>query len=39
MRMVVEAMGGTATWLAEHDYDGQDLRARVATPGGTPRGA
>jgi pyrroline-5-carboxylate reductase len=35
MRMVVETMGGTASWLAEHGYDGQDLRARVATPGGT----
>jgi pyrroline-5-carboxylate reductase len=35
MRMVVETMGGTATWLAEHGYDGPDLRARVATPGGT----
>jgi pyrroline-5-carboxylate reductase len=34
MRMVVETMGGTASWLAEHGYDGQDLRARVATPGG-----
>ena len=35
MRMVVETMGGTASWLAEHGYDGQELRARVATPGGT----
>ena len=35
MRMVVETMGGTASWLAEHGYDGPDLRARVATPGGT----
>jgi pyrroline-5-carboxylate reductase len=35
MRMVVETMGGTASWLADHGYDGQDLRARVATPGGT----
>ena len=35
MRMVVETMGGTAEYLAQHDYDGPDLRARVATPGGT----
>ena len=35
MRMVVETMGGTADWLAAHGYDGPDLRARVATPGGT----
>jgi len=35
MRMVVETMGGTAAYLAKHDYDGADLRARVATPGGT----
>lgn len=35
MRMVVETMGGTAAWLAAHDYDGPELRARVATPGGT----
>jgi pyrroline-5-carboxylate reductase len=34
MRMVVETMGGTADYLARHDYDGPDLRARVATPGG-----
>ncbi|HZG49518.1 MAG TPA: pyrroline-5-carboxylate reductase dimerization domain-containing protein [Thermoleophilaceae bacterium] len=39
MRMVVETMGGTAGWLAEHGYDGPELRARVATPGGaTERG-
>jgi pyrroline-5-carboxylate reductase len=39
MRMVVETMGGTAAWLAAHDYDGPELRARVATPGGsTERG-
>jgi pyrroline-5-carboxylate reductase len=39
MRMVVETMGGTAAYLAEHGYDGPDLRARVATPGGaTERG-
>ena len=35
MRMVVETMAGTAAWLARHRYDGADLRARVATPGGT----
>jgi pyrroline-5-carboxylate reductase len=35
MRMVVETMGGTAGYLAQHDYDGPALRARVATPGGT----
>ncbi len=35
MRMVVETMGGTAAYLAQHDYDGAALRARVATPGGT----
>jgi pyrroline-5-carboxylate reductase len=35
MRMVVETMGGTADYLARHDYDGPTLRARVATPGGT----
>jgi pyrroline-5-carboxylate reductase len=34
-RMVVETMGGTAEYLARHDYDGPALRARVATPGGT----
>jgi pyrroline-5-carboxylate reductase len=39
MRMVVETMGGTADYLARHDYDGPALRARVATPGGaTERG-
>jgi pyrroline-5-carboxylate reductase len=35
MRMMVETMGGTADYLARHDYDGPGLRARVATPGGT----
>ena len=35
MRMVVETMGGTADYLAGHDYDGPALRKRVATPGGT----
>jgi pyrroline-5-carboxylate reductase len=35
MRMVVETMGGTADYLAEHGYDAPALRTRVATPGGT----
>ena len=35
VRMVVETMGGTADYLARHDYDGPALRERVATPGGT----
>ena len=35
VRMTVEAMAGTAAWLREHDYDTADIRARVATPGGT----
>ena len=35
MRMVVETMGGTAEYLAQHGYDGPGLRSRVATPGGT----
>jgi len=35
MRMVVETMGGTADYLAAHDFDGPALRRRVATPGGT----
>jgi pyrroline-5-carboxylate reductase len=35
MRMVVETMAGSAAWLARHDYDGADLCARGATPGGT----
>ena len=34
MRMVVETMGGTADYHARHGYDGPELRARVATPGG-----
>jgi pyrroline-5-carboxylate reductase len=34
VRMVVETMGGTADYLAQHDYDTRGLRARVATPGG-----
>jgi pyrroline-5-carboxylate reductase len=38
-RMTVETMAGTAAWLGRHDYDLEDLRARVATPGGaTERG-
>jgi pyrroline-5-carboxylate reductase len=38
-RMTVETMAGTAAWLRRHDYDLEDLRARVATPGGaTERG-
>jgi pyrroline-5-carboxylate reductase len=35
VRMVVETMGGTAAYLAAHDYDTAAIRARVATPGGT----
>jgi pyrroline-5-carboxylate reductase len=35
MRMVVETMAGSAAWLTRHGYDGAELRARVATPGGT----
>jgi pyrroline-5-carboxylate reductase len=35
MRMVVETMGGTADYLAQHGYDGPALRTCVATPGGT----
>jgi pyrroline-5-carboxylate reductase len=35
VRMVVETMGGTAAYLAAHDYDTAGIRARVATPGGT----
>jgi pyrroline-5-carboxylate reductase len=39
MRMVVETMGGTAAYLAAHDWDAEALRRRVATPGGaTERG-
>lgn len=38
-RMTVETMAGAAAWLGRHDYDLEDLRARVATPGGaTERG-
>jgi len=35
VRMVVETMGGTAVYLAEHGYDTEAVKARVATPGGT----
>jgi pyrroline-5-carboxylate reductase len=35
IRMVVETMGGTADYLAQHGYDAPALRTRVATPGGT----
>jgi pyrroline-5-carboxylate reductase len=39
VRMVVETMAGTAAYLAEHGYDTEALRVRVATPGGaTERG-
>ena len=39
LRMVIETMGGTADYLAQHEYDAPGLRARVATPGGvTERG-
>jgi pyrroline-5-carboxylate reductase len=34
-RMTLETMGGTAAYLAEHELDMAELRARVATPGGT----
>jgi pyrroline-5-carboxylate reductase len=38
-RLTVETMAGTAAWLGAHDFDLEDLRARVATPGGaTERG-
>ena len=33
-RMAVETMAGTAAYLAEHGFDTEGLRARVATPGG-----
>jgi pyrroline-5-carboxylate reductase len=35
LRMVVETMGGTAVYLAEHGYDTEAVKVRVATPGGT----
>ena len=39
VRMTVETMAGTAAWLREHDYGTEELRTRVATPGGaTERG-
>jgi pyrroline-5-carboxylate reductase len=33
--MVVETMGGTAAYLAQHGYDTEAVKVRVATPGGT----
>jgi pyrroline-5-carboxylate reductase len=39
VRMTVETMAGVSAYLAEHGYDMEALRARVATPGGaTERG-
>jgi pyrroline-5-carboxylate reductase len=39
IRMTVETMAGSAAYLAEHGYDTEALRTRVATPGGaTERG-
>jgi pyrroline-5-carboxylate reductase len=39
IRMTVETMAGAAAYLAEHGYDTEALRIRVATPGGaTERG-
>jgi pyrroline-5-carboxylate reductase len=35
VRMIVETMGGTAVYLAEHGYDTEAVKVRVATPGGT----
>ena len=35
MRMIVDTMGGTAVYLAEHGYDTEAVKLRVATPGGT----
>jgi len=35
VRMTVETMAGTAAYLAEHRYDTEAVRTRVATPGGT----
>jgi len=35
MRMIVDTMGGTAAYLAEHGYDTEAVKLRVATPGGT----
>ena len=32
MRMVVETMGGTADYLAQHGYDGPALRTRAPRP-------
>ena len=33
-RMAVETMAGTAAWLDRHELDTEELRRRVATPGG-----
>jgi pyrroline-5-carboxylate reductase len=35
VRMTVETMAGTAAYLREHGYDTEQIRTRVATPGGT----
>src|SRR5215204_1915144 len=35
LRMVTETMGGTAAYLAEHGYDTEAVRSRVATPAAT----
>ena len=35
LRMIVETMGGTAVYMAEHGYDTGGVKVRVATPGGT----
>jgi pyrroline-5-carboxylate reductase len=35
LRMIIETMGGTAVYLAEHGYDTEAVKLRVATPGGT----
>ncbi len=38
-RMTIQTMAGTGDWLGVHDDDLEDLRRRVATPGGaTERG-
>jgi pyrroline-5-carboxylate reductase len=38
-RMTIRTMAGTGDWLGVHDDDLEDLRRRVATPGGaTERG-
>jgi pyrroline-5-carboxylate reductase len=39
LHMTVETMAGTAAYLRAHGYDTEEVRARVATPGGaTERG-